>query len=265
MESRLRFWSIVFSLVLLLAQGCALKRTELTSLEAAVANSVWQEIAKRDEIFGLQGIARIRIQQERERYVHKAAILLQRPSFLRVEAIAPLGLPQLFLSVTEDILTVYLPRQGDFYVGRVSPENLARFLPLPVAASDLIHLLMGYPPPLVTEKEPPIVGFKEGTDYLLVVSPGAGGKHSIKVDQATRRISSLEVYRENGVLLYRVEMDDYRQAGTFPLPRIISFIAGGEETASVTIEYLEVEAVSPQPETAFKIPVPPGIAPKPLP
>lgn len=73
------------------------------------------------------------------------AILVQRPDRLRLETLSPLG-AILIVTVDADEIAGFHTREGLFYRGRSSKENLLRYTHIPLALDEVTSLLMGLPP-----------------------------------------------------------------------------------------------------------------------
>lgn len=73
------------------------------------------------------------------------AILVQRPDRLRLETLSPLG-ATLIVTVDGAEVVGFHPREGLFYRGRSSKENLFRYIQIPLELGEVTALLMGLPP-----------------------------------------------------------------------------------------------------------------------
>jgi len=118
--------------------------------------------------------ARIEINHQGDRYPLKVAVMMKRPAFLRLESIPLMGPPDLFLSVAEGELRVFLPGKAAFYIGRATPRNISRFLPVFMPAADMISLLMGVPPEDAEETQS-LGGEQEKGLYRVISTRREGG------------------------------------------------------------------------------------------
>jgi hypothetical protein len=73
--------------------------------------------------------AEIDLKTEQGHYPVRAALIMQKPSYLRLEILPVIGTPDLYLAATPDHLQIFIPSREEFYSGKPSAENLARFLP----------------------------------------------------------------------------------------------------------------------------------------
>src|SRR2546425_9323940 len=75
----------------------------------------------------------------------REAVLVRRPSAVRIDVLSHAGLV-LALGTEGASLWAYPPMQAIRYEGSATPENLARFLGTPVSVPDLVDILLGLPP-----------------------------------------------------------------------------------------------------------------------
>jgi outer membrane lipoprotein-sorting protein len=72
-------------------------------------------------------------------------VLVHRPDRLRLETLSPMG-AVLILTASGDEITGFHTREGVFYRGKSSIENLYRFTQIPLAVNEVTAVLMGIPP-----------------------------------------------------------------------------------------------------------------------
>ena len=85
--------------------------------------------------------AQIDLMTAQGHYPVRAALILQKPSYLRLEMLPVIGTPDFFLTATPDDMRIFIPSQGEFYSGKPSAENLARFLPWALNIEDIVMIL----------------------------------------------------------------------------------------------------------------------------
>lgn len=73
------------------------------------------------------------------------AILVHRPDRLRLETLSHWG-ATLIVTVDADEVMGFHPREGLFYRGRSSKENLLRYIQIPLELGEITALLLGLPP-----------------------------------------------------------------------------------------------------------------------
>jgi len=72
-------------------------------------------------------------------------VLVHRPDRLRLETLSPMG-AVLILTASADEITGFHTREGVFYRGKSSVENLYRFTQIPLGVEEVTAVLMGLPP-----------------------------------------------------------------------------------------------------------------------
>lgn len=73
------------------------------------------------------------------------AVLVLRPDRLRLETLSPLGAVSI-VTVDGGEARIHHPKEGVFYRGKSSRENLFRYTQIPLGLDDLTSILMGLPP-----------------------------------------------------------------------------------------------------------------------
>ena len=103
-------------------------------------------LAQRDQALrSLRSLARISYRVGGEKGGFSAAVLVQRPHRLRLEAFSVVG-AALILTVDDGEVTGYLPSEARFYRGRASRENLYRATRMLLEPHEMAALLLGVPP-----------------------------------------------------------------------------------------------------------------------
>ena len=197
--------------------------------------------------------ARMDLSTGQGHYPLRAALILQRPSYLRLEMLPVIGTPDFFLSATPREMRIWIPSQGEFYVGRPSAENMARFLPWTLNLEDLVMILSGSFPPL------------GGAHLSYGRSAEDGG---LRVDMKTVSGPSQTIWTENGGRLtrlirygsdgkevYSVRYEDYTPG--LSLARKI-LIQWADNTQSAFVEYSDVNIEEAADLSVFTLPAPDG-------
>ena len=105
-----------------------------------------KNLAQRNhQLRSLRTLATISYWGEDGRAGFQEAILVHRPDRLRLETLSPLG-AILIVTADGDEIMGFHPREGLFYRGRSSKENLFRYTQIPLELGELTSLLMGLPP-----------------------------------------------------------------------------------------------------------------------
>ena len=184
----------------------------------------------------------------------RQAVLVQRPSEVRMDVMSPFGLV-LALGTQRNQLWAYSPSEQVRFEGDASPANLARFLGAPVSVVDLVDILLGLPPARAASR-PPTLQRAPDARWLLVL-PVEGGEQRVWFDQTTLEPRRTEELR-NGTVVFAVSFDDYRNG--FPHELDVSAPVVG---SSARLAYDQVETNVPLDGTLFAPPATPRVLPLP--
>jgi hypothetical protein len=252
-----------FCLLLLVFCGCAAAPKITARMDFASPEAALEHIAARlPADAALHAMADVRVAtQARDggrAYPLKLAVLLKSPASLRVEAIPLFGTPAFFLSVHDGTLKVFLAETRAFYIGRATPDNVARYLPLKMGPEDLIAVLMGtcYAPP---GPDTLLQGRPEGDHYRIdLVEPLK--RRSLWLRTADGFLERLEVYGEQQ-RLYQVHFEEPLRVEEMVLPQKITFVSEGTEGISVSIRYTDIQLLKAIDPETFDLATPPGVEP----
>ena len=98
-----------------------------------------------DRFRSIRSLARVYYWDREEQGGFQEAILIHRPNRLRLETLSNFG-AILIVTADEDEVVGYHLREGIFYRGRSSKENLLRYTQIPLELGELTALLLGLPP-----------------------------------------------------------------------------------------------------------------------
>ena len=209
----------------------------------------------------LKAVARIAVNTPGKRYSIKVALLTKRPSFFKVTSIPVIGPPNFFLSVMGDSLKVFLPKKREFYIGSSTGKNIAIFFPINLKAEDIVSILFGIPPPVKGENITLRGDVEEGLYRIDVISQDKKAQ-SLWVDTSTGNLTRMEVFNDEGGILYRARLEDYRQVGEIRVPGRITITGNEADSSSVRIRYSDIQLSQNDGDTAtFDLDIPPGIKP----
>lgn len=216
----------------------------------------------------LKAVARTAINTETARYPLKLAVLVERPSSLRLEAIPVIGLPNFFLSAHRGLLSVYLPQQGEYYQGKAAPENLSRFFPIPLSAPELAALLTGCRPASPATTTPELMrGYQEGKTYRLDInSRNPERRQSLWIDPDTGNLIRFEKAENAGEKILNAHFEAFALVDGYALPHRIRVKWQDTAAYSVELHYESVALEKPTSvhEALFVLPAPVGVKITPL-
>ena len=164
---------------------------------------------------------------------------MRRPDRLRLETLSPLG-AIFVMTANGNELVGYNAREGIFYRGRASKENLVRYTLIPLELRDLTSLLMGVPPV-------EIEGTWEGEDMRVRRSLSGGGSEVITFDPATGIPIGWERLGSDGELELSAVFSDFvsTPVGPFPLKISLKSYSGQEERFEIRYQEPEVNVAIP--------------------
>lgn len=198
--------------------------------------------------------ARMELSAAKGHYPLRAALILQKPSFLRLEALPVIGTPDFFLSATPKEMRIWIPSQNEFYAGSPSAENMARFLPWALDLEDLVMILSGSCPRLdadgLTYRHS-----EEGGGLRVDMKTPSGTSQTIWMEKSGP-LTRLVRYAPDGKEIYSVRYEGY--ASSLALPGKI-LLQWADREASLRVEYDDLK-IEPSPDpSVFTLPVPDGV------
>lgn len=122
------------------------QQPEVFPEERRPAQELVQSLVRRNsELKSLRTLAGVYYSGTEGRQSFQEVVLVQRPDRLRLETLSPLG-ALLILTASADEMAGFHTREGVFYRGKTSIENLYRFTQIPLSVGELTAVLMGLPP-----------------------------------------------------------------------------------------------------------------------
>lgn len=106
-----------------------------------IESSLWRQ----KQFRSLRALARVDYVGPEGKSGFQEAILVQRPDRLRLETLSFLG-AILIVTVNDQEIVGYHPREGIFVRGRRSKENLLHYTQIPLDLDEITALLLGLPP-----------------------------------------------------------------------------------------------------------------------
>ena len=214
-------------------------------------------LVQRDEAFrSLRSLARISYRVGEEKGGFSAAVLVQRPGRLRLEAFSVVG-AALILTVDDGEVTGFLPSEARFYRGRASRENLYRATRMLLDPHEMAALLLGVPP---VDSD---AAWDADSLGLRRVAPD-GSADVLAFD--TGRTAPVRWWRvgPSGEVLYAAAFEDFSDTpfGPFPLTITLETPSLGR---SYEVRYDEPEVNVALPDSHFVQDLPQGAVRVPLP
>ena len=144
------FRYLILTAILAALPGCALLTgqapPEVFPEERRPAQELAQSlIRKNSELKSLRTLAGVYYSGTEGKQSFQEVVLVQRPDRLRLETLSPLG-ALLILTASGDEMAGFHTREGVFYRGKSSIENLYRYTQIPLSVGEMTSVLMGLPP-----------------------------------------------------------------------------------------------------------------------
>lgn len=204
----------------------------------------------------LQGTARLEAFLGGERRSVTLLVLAKRPQALQFQALAP-TLDMLALLSTDGLRFLSYERGGDqCLTGAACPHNLARILPLPLPAPDLVSAMLGDVRPLdVPVDQRALAWDAERQLYRLELGSKEGLQQHFFVDPLTFAPAGA-VWYQGGQRLTSLQYDGDQVAGGL---RKWLKVKAVKPAVEMTIELREIQVNAPLGDEAFAATCPDGM------
>lgn len=186
-------------------------------------------------------------------YPAKVILVLRRPSYLRLEILSPIGLPEYFIVATPENMRIFIPAQGKYYHGRPTAHNLFRFVRWPFNVEDAVMILTGGFPALDDAGTSYKMRKTENNTVIEAASTQHGSQVIEMIDGRPRQFIQKDQY---GQQAYSVHYSYGDNAGRLPVNIVVRMADG---ITSLTVRYNETQVEKSYDLSIFTLPVPPGI------
>lgn len=198
--------------------------------------------------------AEIDLDTEQGHYPVRAVLIVQKPSYLRLEILPVIGTPDLYLTATPDHLQIFIPSREEFYSGKPSAENLARFLPWGFNVEDIV-MILSCDFPTHEGKDSSRAGDQEAGPTKFDLKTPSGFSQTLWIGK-NGRVEKLIRHAPDGREIFQVRYDDYVSGSS--LARKITIIQTDHKTR-ILVKYTDLKIVKATNLTVFELPVPAGI------
>jgi len=204
---------------------------------------------------GLKGLASLKVSSPDKNFQAQEVLFVQRPAFLRLESLGPLGTPQLYLVTDGRELSLYDPGDNRYYRGPATASHLSSALPILVEPEEAAAFLLGGVPLI----DPEITSIREdrekGLWVLDLVSTTQGERQSLWVHPQTFQILRAESHSAGSSRC--LTFSDFEKIQGISFPKRIQ-LTSYEPKGQISLEYQEVELNPGWKEEDFQLPVPRG-------
>jgi outer membrane lipoprotein-sorting protein len=208
----------------------------------------------------LKATAKIIVDSSKGKYSRNIAIIVKKPSFIRIEAIPFFGTPDFFLSVNKKTLKVFLPKKGNFYIGHATRKNLFSLFQIYLDADEIVSILTGTPP-VIRKDNHTLRGYFEGDLYRIDIISEGKKIQSLWVEPKHNRMLRIEVFNEDGGIYYSARFKDYYPIRKTSYPKIIKITIEEPERIHASILYSNIQTSSRGEKNLFDLLIPNGIIP----
>lgn len=206
----------------------------------------------------MRALGRLTYFGEKGRVRVKAAMLVDRPGRFRLETISPFEQPLEVMA--SDGVRLWMLSKEVLSEGPATPENIARFLPIPMYPEELVDTLLGGVP--TSDRFVPLrVDRDSGDDerWILTLQAATGQVGKVRIDPDRKRVLGVELLETGGAVRASVRFDDFQPAGqdAGEVPRALTVRAPGRDL-EVDIKLKEVDVNVALDASLFRIDPPPG-------
>jgi hypothetical protein len=184
----------------------------------------------------------------------RTAMVLKKPSYLRLELLPVIGTPDFFLAATPAAMSIFIPSRGEFYQGKPTGANLSKFLPWNFNIEDMVMIFSGMYPNL-PEKDLLCQSYRDGNFLRIEMKAKSGSSQTIWVGEKSR-LSKYIRKDKSGKEIYSVQYEDYEPESVIA-GKITIKMADGINTISVKYSDLKIGTTTDL--SIFELPVPEGI------
>jgi hypothetical protein len=219
---------------LAVAAGCA--RVPPPDLSRDPSLLLEQVRAAQDGVKACRGSARLSVSSSSPSGSLDAWVAAEKGGRVRVDVFDFFGNPAALLVASGGRFALYDARAGALYRGDDTPENLARLVPVPIAARDLASVICGSAPII----DGRAVSAEAGDGVLLLEIAGESGRQVLAVGEggAVERASFLPGAR--GGTSWKVAFSAFRRTAGQRIPGDVELRGGGAEVSLLWKDDLEV-------------------------
>jgi outer membrane lipoprotein-sorting protein len=239
----------LLSVLLAINYGCV--KSDLRVDDSHSRNIYLAAGSKITEAEIISAMAEIDLVTFRGNHKMKAIILLKRPSYLRLEILSPLGIPEYYLVATPEKMNVFIPSKKIYYQGKPEVANLAKFIFLPLSIEDIVLIMSGTFPP-INEEQVSYKSYKEADSLIVEAESGKSGSQIIKLRNDLKLSSFIQ--KDNlGQEEYNVQYGEYSEERGFPLSIVVNLANG---ITSMNVKYRDAKIEENNDLSIFNLQIP---------
>jgi outer membrane lipoprotein-sorting protein len=247
---------LVLPLFLGAAAGCV-RRAPPADLSADPAELLAQVERTQAAVERVRGEARVKVESKDGSGTITQLVSAQRPDRLRLDALDFFGNPAAALVADGGRFALLDLRAGVFYRGAATPENLARLVPLPISAGELVQILCGAAP--IARGRAAAVDAGDGVLRLTV--EGDDRMQRLDVGEGAAVQGSVVSLRDGAPAAapaYDLAFGRFEPLGGRPFPGEVKLTAKAVNV-KLRLTWKEIEVNGVLPEGTFTLTPPPGV------
>jgi len=248
-----RLSKITISLLLIMLTGGCIQRAVIKpdSRTEKVLMAVSGAVAENDI---LSATAQLDLVTSHGYHPVRVAIVMKKPSYLRLELLPIIGTPDFFLSSSPAEMCIFIPSRGEFYRGKPTAANLAHFLPWQFNIEDMVMIFTGTYPPIIDG----IISYQsyQEKNSLRIEMKSPSDKSQILWVGENNRLLKFASLNEFGQEIYHVNYEDYRPESPVPGKITINMADG---ITSISVKYSELKIEKATTLAIFDLKMPAGM------
>jgi hypothetical protein len=239
-------------IILMLVCGCLQRKIVYQDIPQEKCPTVISGTIDHDKI--INALAQIDLITPQGYQPLKAALILKKPSYMRLELLPVIGTPDFILAATPAQLRIFIPSRGEFYQGRPTGSNLERFMPLAINIEDIVMIASGAYPYLPGDSVS-CKGYQDGKSLRIEMKDQSGNSQILFIGEKNRLLKLVR-NDESGREIYHVRYEDYKSENELAGKITINM---ADSVTSVSIKYSSVKIEEASDLSIFELPVPDGV------
>jgi len=187
-------------------------------------------------------------------YPTKAALIIKKPSYLRLELLPVFGTPDFLLAASPEKMSIFIPSKENFYYGQPTGANLRKFIHWQFNIEDIVMIFAGTYPSL-KEKDMSYQSYRENSLLRMEMKAPSGCSQIVWIGE-NNRLFKMVRNDENGKELYTVKYFYDQAPHTLPAKITIS-MADGITFLSVKFSEIRIEKATDL--SIFDLPIPANV------
>ena len=187
-------------------------------------------------------------------YPTKAALIIKKPSYLRLELLPVFGTPDFLLAASPEKMSIFIPSKENFYYGQPTGANLRKFIHWQFNIEDIVMIFAGTYPSL-KGKDISYQSYRE-KNFLRTEMKAPSGCSQIFWVGENNRLFKIVRNDENGKEIYTVRYFYDEAPPTLPEKITIS-MADGITLLSVKFSDIRIEKATDL--SIFDLPIPANV------